>query len=175
MAKVPFTKLGVKYFVHAVPVQFNDQTISVMQYLPIQDKLEMIGKILEISHEQDANYANPVKVDVYTEMYILEYYTNISFTEKQKEDMPKLYDACAQSGLIAAILNTIPDSELKCIKEGVARTIKSVYSYQSSILGIMDAIGTNYQNLGADIEDMQQKLADSNNLSLLKTILEKLG
>lgn len=175
MAKVPFSKLGAKYFVHAVPVQFNNQTISVMQYLPIQDKLEMIGKILEISHEQDANYANPVKIDVYTEMYILEYYTDISFTAKQKEDIPKLYDACAQSGLIAAVLGAIPESELKCIREGIERTVKSVYSYQNSVLGIMDAIGVDYQDIGADANNIYAKIADPKNLNLLRDILTKMG
>jgi len=175
MAKVPFSKLGVKYTEFTVPVQFNSQTFGVKQYLPIQEKLDMIGKILEMAHEQDSNYANPVKVDVFTALNILEYYTDISFTAKQKENLPKLYDTCAQSGLLNVVLNAIPKEELDIIYKGVERTITSVYAYQNSALGIVEAIGSEASDIGSNANDIYSKLADPNNLTLLRDILTKLG
>ena len=38
------------------------------------------------------NFANPVKLNVFLRLEIIFNYTNISFTDKQKEDLVKLYD-----------------------------------------------------------------------------------
>jgi hypothetical protein len=48
----------------------------------------------------DNNFANPVKTRVFTMLEIMYAYTNINFTEKQKEDPAKLYDILLSSGLI---------------------------------------------------------------------------
>ena len=61
MAKVPFTKLKCKINIDEVPVQIGEETIAVKQYLPIQEKLGLIGKVVMAAHEQDENYSNPVK------------------------------------------------------------------------------------------------------------------
>ena len=37
-------------------------------------------------------FINPLQVEVYTLLQIIEKYTNITFTDKQKEDPAKLYD-----------------------------------------------------------------------------------
>ncbi|WP_291627863.1 hypothetical protein [Clostridium sp.] len=40
---------------------------------------------------------------MFLELGIIEYYTNISFTEKQKEDVVKLYDILQSNDIIAKI------------------------------------------------------------------------
>jgi len=56
-------------------------------------------------------------------------YTNIAFTEKQKEDMAKLYDLLQGSELLNLILNNIPEEELNMLDKGILDTIESVYKY----------------------------------------------
>lgn len=107
MAKVPFTKLKCKINEDSIPLQIGEETISVNQYLPIQEKLELIGKVVMLAHEQDANYSNPVKANVYRDLEVVFAYTNLSFTEKQKEDLPKLYDALKSTGVIDSIINIV--------------------------------------------------------------------
>ena len=46
------------------------------------------------------SFCNPVKVKVYLALGILDYYTNINFTEKQKEDPVKLYDLFESNELL---------------------------------------------------------------------------
>ena len=86
MAKIPFTKLKCKINTDEVPVQIGEETIAVKQYLPIQEKLELISKVIMQAHEQDENYSNPIKAGVYRDLEVIFAYTNISFTDKQKED-----------------------------------------------------------------------------------------
>ena len=66
MAKVAFSKLKCKINETEVPVQIGEEIVMVKQYLPIQDKLALIGRVIERAHEEDYNFSNPVKADVIT-------------------------------------------------------------------------------------------------------------
>ena len=174
MAKLAFTKLGLKPNNEIVNIEFNGQIIEVKQYLPVQDKLELIGKVLELSHDSN-NFSNPVKIQVYTALEIIEKYTNISFTEKQKENPPKLYDVLSGNGLIEQVVSAIPQSEYDILIHGVYDSVEAVYKYQNSVLGILDAISEDYSNLKFDAENIQKAIGDPENLTLLKDIVTKLG
>lgn len=175
MAKVPFTKLKCKIDENEIPVQIGEETIAVKQYLPIQEKLGLIGRVVELAHEQDNNFSNPVKAGVYRDLEIIFAYTNISFTDKQKEDLPKLYDMLYSSGVIKIVIDNIPEDEYLEIVWGVKDSIDAIYKYQNSILGILDTISTDYSALDLDASEIQKKIADPQNLELLKNVLTKLG
>lgn len=175
MAKVPFTKLKCKINENEIPVQIGEETIAVKQYLPIQDKLGLIGRVVEFAHEQDNNFSNPVKAGVYRDLEIIFAYTNISFTDKQKEDLPKLYDMLYSSGVIKIVIDNIPEDEYLEIVWGVKDSIDAIYKYQNSVLGILDTISTDYSALDLDASEIQKKIADPQNLELLKNVLTKLG
>ena len=174
MAKVSFTKLGLKPINEIQTIEFNDQIIEVKQYLPTDKKIEIITNVLELSHDSN-NFSNPVKVSVYTALEIINKYTNISFTDKQKEDVLKLYDLLNGSGLIAAVINAIPASEYQELLAGIHETIESVYKFQNSILGILDTVSKDYSDLKLDAESIQKALGDKESLGLLKDIVTKLG
>jgi hypothetical protein len=175
MAKVPFTKLKCKLNIEEIPVQIGEETIAVKQYLPIQEKLALIGRVVELAHMQDENYSNPVKAAVFRDLEICEAYTNINFTDKQKEDPSKLYDILYSSNVLSVILNSIPKEEYNSIVKGVEDTIESVYKYQNSILGILDTLKTDYSNLDFDITDLSSKLTNIDNLDMVKNILTNLN
>lgn len=174
MAKIGFTKLGLKPNNKIVNIEFNEQIIEVKQYLPVEEKLELITNVLELSHDSN-NFSNPIKVQVYTALEIIDKYTNISFTEKQKENPTKLYDLLNGNGLLEKIIEVIPQIEYDEIIAGVYNTIDAVYTYQNSILGILDTISQDYSNLNLDATEIQNKLADPENMALLKNIMTKLG
>ena len=84
-------------------------TIEVAQYLPIEDKIDMITIALQNAEEN--GYYNPMKLDMYIDLYMIYMYTNFNFTDKQKEDEAKLYDILRSNGIIDAVKNAIPDDE----------------------------------------------------------------
>ena len=84
MAKVAFTKLGLKVNTDIKTIDFNEQNIEVLQYLPVNDMLSLIADIVNLSADEN-NFANPIKLEVFLMVEMLYSYTNISFTEKQKE------------------------------------------------------------------------------------------
>ena len=174
MAKVSFTKLGLKLNQEVKTIEWNEQIIEVKQYLPINKKLELISNVINFSVDE-TNFANPVKVKVYLSLEIIEAYTNINFTEKQKEDICKLYDLFNSNGLIKAIIDEIPQEEYDELVKGTWDSVDAIYDYRNSLLGILESAASDYSNLSLDATDIQQKLADPNNMTLLKDVLAKLG
>ena len=174
MAKLAFTKLGLKINTDIETFEFNEQTIEVKQYLPVNDKLTLVSEVINNSADEN-NFANPVKVEVYTTVAIIEAYTNITFTDKQKEDITKLYDKLVSSELYQTILRLIPVEEINSLFDALRSSIDAIYNYRNSVMGILENISTDYSNLDLDASAIQAKLADPENMALLKNILTKLG
>ena len=174
MAKVSFAKLGLKVNQEIKTIEFNEQIIEVKQYLPVNDKLELIGNVINSAHDEN-NFSNPVKVSVFTTLEIMYAYTNINFTDKQKEDPTKLYDMLISSGLVAEIIRAIPESEYNEILCGVSDSIDAIYAYRNSAMGILDIISQDYSALNFDATEIQKKIGDPENMALLKQVLTKLG
>ena len=174
MAKIPFTKLQLKKKNEVKEFTYNDQVITVKQYLPIQDKLALIGQVIN-SAADEYNFANPVKLDMYLALEIIYNYTNLSFTEKQKEDIVKLYDLLEENEIFDKVIELIPEEEYTTLWEGVVEISENIYNYQTSVLGILDTVSRDYSNLNLEATDIQKKISDPNNLELLKSVLTKLG
>ena len=174
MAKVSLTKLGLKVNQEIKTIEFNEQTIEVKQYLPVNDKLELIGNVINSAHDEN-NFSNPVKVSVFTTLEIMYAYTNINFTDKQKEDPTKLYDMLISSGLVSEVINAIPEAEYYEVVHGISDSINAIYTYRNSAMGVLDIISTDYSNLNFDATEIQKKIGDPENMELLKSVLTKLG
>ena len=79
------------------------------------------------------------------------------------------------SGVIKIVIDNIPEDEYLEIVWGVKDSIDAIYKYQNSVLGILDTISTDYSALDLDASEIQKKIADPQNLELLKNVLTKLG
>lgn len=175
MAKIPFSKLGLTKNQDIVTVEWNGYNIEVKQYLPINEKLILIANVINSAHDGNKNFSNPIQVEVFTAIEIFNLYTNVSITEKQKEDIQKLYDLLKGSKLIDVIINAIPKEEYEFIVNGINASITAIYAYQNSVLGILDTVSKDYENLNLDASEIQKKIGDPDNLALLKDIMAKLG
>ena len=174
MPKVPFSKLNLKKIDKVQVVTINGLDVEVKQYLPVAEKLELIANVLNNSAD-DNNFANPVKTYVLSHLEIIYAYTNLSFTDKQKEDPAKLYDILETNGIIDSIILAMPPSEYDNLIEDITSTIDAYYKYKNSALGILEAATTDYKNLDLEASDIQKKIADPDNLMLLKDVITKLG
>lgn len=174
MAKVPFSKFKAKTCVDTKKVSFNEIDFEVRQYVPIEEKMALVGNVINNSVDEH-NYYNPMRIDVYLVLEVMFTYTNLTFTDKQKEDLPKLYDVMVSSGLWAKVLDALPEDDFVDLSIYVDEVIDSIYEYKNSMMGILDQIGENYSNLDVEATDIQKKLADPNNLKLLKDVMTKMG
>ena len=172
--KPTFAKLKLQKNTNVKTITFNDFEIEIKQYLPVNDKLALIGEVLNQASDEQ-NYSNPIKEDIFGTLEIIYAYTNIGFTEKQKEDPCGLYDTLVSSGLADMIIDAIPTTEYKAIVDGINACGKAIYTYRNSAMGILDIIGKDYSSLEYDAAHIHSLLGDPNNMGLLRDILTKLG
>ena len=172
MAKISFSKLGLKLNTEVKSIGYND--IVVKQYLPINEKLELITRVINNAAD-DNRFLNKIKLEMYLNLEIVFTYTNINITDKQKEDLPKLYDILNSSGVMSDIINTMEISEYNYLYKNTLDIAEKMYEYSNSIYGILDNIATDYSNLNLDANEIYQKIADPENLALVKDIMAKMG
>ena len=175
MAKVPFSKLGLKKIKDdIVKIDFNGIEIEVKQYLPIDDKLQFVVNV--ISNAADGNrFYNPIKIEAFSTLEILFMYTNLSFTDTQKKDLSKLFDIVVSNGLAKEVMAAIPKNELDGLLELVYTSADNIYAQMNSAYGIIDGIRQEYQQSGEDATEIQKRLSDPENLKLLRDVMTKLG
>jgi hypothetical protein len=178
MAKVPFSKLQAKVdgtvtqnFYHNLAGE--EICYEVKHYLPFKEKLELISRIINNSIDDNGFY-NPMRVKMYMALEVVYAYTNLSFTDKMKEDPFKLYDILISTDIFNDIINCICDKEWPEIQESVWDTIENIYNYRNSALGILEAVKEDYQGVSFDASEINKNISDPENLELLKQILSKL-
>ena len=171
--KVGLTKLGLKKTTNLFNLKWNDQIIEIKQYLPVQEKLDLIGRIVNLSLD-DNNFVNPARLQIFTTLEVMYTYTNINFTDKQKEDFLNLYDLLFSSGLWNAVKQVLGD-ELILVEDTSIAVINELYKYKDSALGILQTITEDYENLDLDANKLKEKIADKDNVGFLKDVMDKLG
>lgn len=129
--KVSYANMKLKVDNSVKTFDFGGQTIEVLQYLPARDKYDLLMVTLQKSLEEGAY--NEFKLNLYFELHLVYMYTNISFTEKQREDEFKLYDTLKSNGFYKQFLLTINEDEynelfeqLNAIKEASSANRMSV-------------------------------------------------
>lgn len=176
MAKVAFSKLGIKENKDVNTIVFNDIDIEIKRYLSIEDKLDMISAAINNAMDENGDI-NSMVLEAHFNLQVVFYYTNLTFTDKQKENLVKLYDLLKGSGLMDAVIDAIgfDNEEYYDSYRGCKSTVNEIMTKRQSARGIMEDIVANYGNMNFDTAEMQKNLSDPNNLTLLKNIMDKLG
>ena len=121
MAKIPFSKLGIKINTDISYVTIGEYQIEVKQYLPMEEKAALVANIMNFSVD-DTGFYNPLRVKTFLTLEIMYTYTNLGFTAKMKEEGLKLYDTVISSGLFDKIIEASGNS----VKRELAKTLSTV-------------------------------------------------
>lgn len=174
MAKVNLTKLNKIKSLDPIDIKIGEETISVVQYLPLEKKLTVIQNIIEQAGNNEEGFYNIVKLSVFYTIEMLRTYTNISFTEKQLEDPQKLYDIIVLNNIWETVKDSIPEKERDYIWDNTCALAREITEYNHSALGILKLMSDDYENLNFDVQEITEKLSDRTNLDLVRNLLTKL-
>ena len=153
MAKVTYTNLKLKKNSEVKIVKYNDCEIEVSQYLPIEEKCSLISITAQGAKEN--NICNPLVLEMLFHIYLVFEYTNISFTEKQKEDLFKLYDNLKSNKLLDLILDAIPEEEYDTLYTYLIDYIENQDVERRSVSGLIQSL---INDLPAQAEAMKEIL-----------------
>ena len=140
MAKVSYANLKLKTKEEIKEFDFNGSKIEVLQYLPLQDKIDLIDITCQKARE-DRLYS-PIKIDAYFHLHLVYLYTNLTFTEKQREDEYKLYDCLMSNGLIDSVLMNMNKKEYESLLDLLNQKIEDELKYNTTAAAILNQLIT---------------------------------
>ncbi len=152
-------------------ITYDGQTFNVRSWIPMEDKLALIGNIINASIDDNTFY-NPARLHIFYVMNMVKEYTDIDFKEM---NIMYAYDLLDVSGLWDIIEKYIDENEINFIKQNIKETITNIYAYKNSVLGMIDAMNQKSEDLKIDGEALQKVIGNPENLTLVKQILDNLG
>lgn len=90
-------------------VKIGDTEIEVLQYLPIEDKIDLIDIALQNAKEN--GIYDEMKLDMYFNLYLVFMYTNLEFSDEERADLAKLYDELESNGVFLDIIEAMDQDE----------------------------------------------------------------
>ncbi len=151
MAKVTYASLKLKTNTDVKTVDFNGKNIEVLQYLPIEDKYDLVNITLQEAKEHGVYH--PVKLDALFHLNLVYMYTNLTFTDKQKENEMELYDALQSSGLIDLVVSAINENEYNTLIEYLEVLKEDCVEYEESLNGV-------FQNFITHVSEGSQQISE---------------
>ena len=139
MAKIGFTKLSLKRKNEVKTITINNNQIEIKQYLPVNEKLDLIARVINGAHDQN-NFPNPIKIEVIGTLEMIMAYTNISFTEKQKEDIQQVKPKSVKRSKPKTGSATKNNTGMDELKEFLQANATADFNPASLTMGIYEAI-----------------------------------
>ena len=97
---------------------------------------DLISVALQEAKEGGDAY-NPLLLDAYFYLNIVFMYTNISFTDKQRENLFKLYDVLESNGIISKTIEQIPEDEFDYLFEAYEDAVEDAKRKANSVVGMI--------------------------------------
>ena len=138
MAKVTYASLKLKTNTSINTFDFQGQTIEVLKYLPVEQKDDLV--IIASQNAEENGIYNPIKLDMYFHLYLVYMYTNLTFTDKQKENEAKLYDTLKSNGFIEALLQNIDEEEYEELYEYILTYQEDMLKYKNTAGGVLQSL-----------------------------------
>ena len=149
--KVSYANLKLKIDTDVNTFDFQGQKVEVLKYLPVEDKYDLVMITLQKAKE-DGVY-NPLKLDIFFHLHLVYMYTNLSFTDKQRENELRLYDCLVSNGFVDKLVDTISENEYNYLFNMINEIVKTEMKYKNSAAGV---IHTLVQDLPANAEAAAQ-------------------
>jgi hypothetical protein len=172
MAKINFGSLKLKMKDEVKTIKIGEKEIEVKQYLPSADK----NAILEIAMQKaDAGtILNTYALDALFHLYIVFKYTNLTFTDNQKEDLFKLYDILESNEIIDMVVAAIPKEEYTVLRDNLIDMVKAYNKYRNSARALVEQFSAFAPNTAEKLNE-QIKDFDVNKLEQVVNLANATG
>lgn len=151
MAKVSYANLKLKVNKEVKTFKVGDQEIEVLQYLPVEDKYDLIMVTLQKAEEN--GIYNPLMLDVFFHLNLFYMYSNLSFTDKQRENEFKLYDTLKSTGVLNAFLEVFDETEYDELLGYIEEMMDMILTYKNTAGAVLQSV---IQDLPRNAEAMRE-------------------
>lgn len=164
-----FNEMKLKLNDSVKEISFNGFTVKVKQYLPFASKYSIITSSLESSVDENGIY-NDCKLNMFLYLQIAFNYTDLEFTDEEKEKALEIFDIISSNGLLDAIISAIPSSEYSYLCD-MLEILEGKYSKRAlSAIGLFDELPKILETLSEASKDF-----DISNLKEIQNVAKSLG
>lgn len=105
-------------------INFNDLEINILQYLPLQQKINLVGTMVEstINRENGLHIIDNNVLELAFRVLLVKEYTNLTLPK----DYMEAYDMLVSSGLYYTIYEHIPENERRDLRMALNNHIEAV-------------------------------------------------
>lgn len=164
--KVSYANMKLKTNTSVNTFDFCEQKIEVLKYLPAQDKYDLLMITLQKSLE--GNIYNAFKLNLYFELNLVYMYTNISFTDKQREDEFKLYDTLKSNGFFELFYSAMEASEYEDLFKQMTDMVEAFEKDRRTVAGVI----TNFIENLPEQADAMANILNNFNPALFKDVID---
>lgn len=159
MAKVSYANLKLKTDTSVKTFDFQGTEIEVLNYLPIEDKYDLV--MISLQKAKENGIYNDIKLTMFFHLNLIYMYTNVSFTENQRKDEYKLFDTLKSNGFIDKFLLAMSDEEYRELYDYISEIQSDMIAYENSFSGalvrVADTLGQNMEETMKIIDNFDPK------------------
>lgn len=167
-----FTTLKLKTKSDVKTITIADKQVEVLQYLPAEDKNSILE--LTIQEADRGTVVNTFALDCLFHLYIVFKYTNITFTDKQREDLLGLYDILETNGVIEAVVSAIPTNEYNELRENLLDMVDKYAVYRNSLKGALEQLQMFVPQQASEMNEVLQNV-DYSQLNNVLSLADSTG
>lgn len=153
-------------------INFNGIDIEVKQYLPATEKEDIINAVMQ--NADSGTVVDTYLEDILFNVYLVFEYTNIEFTDEEKQDIYTTFDKLECSGLLQAVVDAIPKDEYKCLFDNIDRIHKEYLGYRDSARAAFEQMSIFAPNTAANIGEQVANF-DVNKFQEIANVANELG
>jgi hypothetical protein len=109
--------------------------INVLKYASIEEKSDIIHLALQDSEEN--GLFNLFKIKMFFALYIIYTYTDLEFSQEEKDDPTTLYDKLKSTGVLDAIMGAMETTEYDDLVVTLEKTMKIKLEYSNTIIALL--------------------------------------
>lgn len=133
-------------------ISIQGQDINILQYLPVRDKNDLVQIALQNSREKGV--INEIKLEIYFNIYIVYFYTDLIFSDEEKADPGQLYDELQSNGILTRILGAMNQDEYNNLIDYLEKMRTAQDAYENSAAGIVKMLSQDLPKNAAEAAEL---------------------
>ena len=148
---ISYANMKLKVDTSTKNINWKENSIEILNYLPVKSKYELIENTLNSAY--DKGIYNPVKLDKFFHLNLVYSYSNLIFTDEERQDTDKLYDELKSSGFMDKFLQNIDAKEYAEMLEDIDTIIKAKSGFSGIIKKFVDDLPANAEAMSEIINN----------------------
>lgn len=155
---------------------FRDKEYTLKEFVPIEQILKKVQTIMELSLAPELGLYMPGSLEVFKTIFGIQLFSDLEFIDEEIDKPMELYDELRQSGIGDILENyLISNKSYQLFTSLLYQTIDKFEKYQTSAYGILDSLKKDYNDMDFNIEKLQEKIKNKENIEYLDEVMEKMG